>query len=125
VTTPALVTLRIEWLPVSATKTLSPMTATPAGPSNRAATPEPSCPPGRGGFPATVVTAPASVTWRTMWFPVSARKKRVVIPSWMPTPAGPSSRAEPPVPSAKPGICGAPAIVVTNPRLVVSTVRIT
>ena len=55
VTTPALVTFRIVWLSVSATKTLPAVsTATPLGVSNLAAEPVPSVEPEEPAVPANV-----------------------------------------------------------------------
>src|SRR5215831_16058982 len=73
VTTPAGVILRIVLFPGSATyKFPAVSVATPAGPENAAAAPLPSALPKTPAVPASVVTTPAGVILRIVWFPESA-----------------------------------------------------
>src|ERR1035437_3983975 len=114
VTTPAEVTFRIVELSESATKTLPALsTATPDGLENRAAVPEPSALPQFPALPASVVTAPAEVTFRIVLLPESATKTLPTASTA--TPDGPLNCAELPVPSLMPGVPALPASVVTTP----------
>lgn len=72
VTTPELITtLRITWLDESATNRLVPSVAIPAGLLNVAAVPVPLAEPTVPTVPAKVVTAPAELMTRMVWFKVS------------------------------------------------------
>src|SRR5205085_217234 len=73
VTSPLGVTLRIRWLPQSATYSVpAPSTARPQGDEKRALPPVPSALPGAPGLPARVVTSPAGVILRIVWLSRSA-----------------------------------------------------
>ena len=72
-TTPPGAIFRIVWLPVSATYTLPALsTATPCGWLKSAALPVPSALPLTPANPASVLTTPAGVIIRIVWFQVSA-----------------------------------------------------
>ena len=89
------------------------------GERNRAAVPVPSIDPACGGFPATVVTTPVSVTCRIAAFPVSATYNTLLPPEKrVPIPFGALKRAAFPVPSAEPLLPARPAGVVTSPDCV-------
>src|SRR3990172_5726579 len=106
VTVPAVVTLRIVWSPESVTNRSPPRAAIPPGNPNCPAGPVPSADPGVSRTPASVVTVPAAVTLRIVWFPVSVTN---TLSPTTATPAGPEKRAVPPVPSPPPVRGGLPA----------------
>src|SRR3990172_8344326 len=99
VTRPPAVTFRIVWFPESVTNRSPPRAAIPPGNRNCAAGPVPSADPGVSRTPARVLTVPAEVTLRIVWFPVSVTN---TLSPTTATPAGPEKRAVPPVPSAPP-----------------------
>src|SRR5262249_3296994 len=69
--------------------------------------------PATPAVPATVVTTPAGVILRSVWFSVSVTK---TLPAGSTaTPVGLWKRAAGPVPAAVPGGSAAPASVVTTP----------
>src|SRR4030066_271092 len=99
VTRPPAVTFRIVWLPESVTNRSPPRAAIPPGNRNCAAGPVPSADPGVSRTPARVLTVPAEVTLRIVWFPVSVTN---TLSPTTATPAGPEKRGGAPVPAAPP-----------------------
>jgi hypothetical protein len=113
VTAPPIVTCRIAWFCVSATKSDVPLVPIPFGPLNRAAAPVPSANPAASAPPASVVTNPAPSIFRRTWFPASATKRSVPMAA---REAGEKNRAAAPVTlSTKPVTPAVPAKVVTVP----------
>jgi hypothetical protein len=108
------VILRIVEAPKSATKTspaLSQVTLT--GPLKRAAEPQPSLLPQELALPARVVTTPAGVIRRMVWF---SRSATMTFPAAsQATPVGKAKRAAPPVPSALPDDPASPASALMSP----------
>src|ERR1051326_6307726 len=84
----------------------------PAGALKRASLPVPSADPLFPAEPASVVTAPAGVIIRIVWFPASATYRLVLLSTA--TAPGLLNRASLPVPSAEPLLPADPAIVVTT-----------
>src|SRR3990172_4229440 len=115
VTRPPAVTFRIVWFPESVTNRSPPRAAIPPGNRNCAAGPVPSADPGVSRTPARVLTVPAEVTLRIVWFPVSVTNAFPPPPA---PPAGMEKRAVPPVPSSPPVRGGLPARVVATPAAV-------
>lgn len=123
VTTPLVVTFRMQLLPASATNRLSaPSTVKPENDQREekpdklklAAAPVPSAlPPYCDADPASVVTTPAAVIFRMVLLPESATKT-LPAPS-AGTPLGTLKLAAAPVPSALPYKPAVPASVVTTP----------
>src|SRR4030067_1010327 len=99
VTRPPAVTFRIVWLPESVTNRSPPRAAIPPGNRNCAAGPVPSADPGVSRTPASVLTVPAAVTLRIVWFPVSVTN---TLSPTTATPTGPENRALPPAPPPPP-----------------------
>jgi len=109
----ATTTLRTALFDSSATYRVAPdaSTATPRGLLNCAAAPAPSAKPDEP-LPASDVTAPAGVTTRTLWLPVSATYRLPAASSARPV--GDDRRATVPVPSTLPAL-PPPTNVVTPP----------
>src|SRR3989304_4503956 len=110
VTRPPAVTFRIVWFPESVTNRSPPRAAIPPGNRNCAAGPVPSADPGVSRTPARVLTVPAEVTLRIVWFPVSVTK--TLSPPTAPPPA-PGERRGPP---RRPGEAGRAPRPVGPPR---------
>src|SRR5436189_122318 len=73
--------------------------------------------PGLPASPASVVTTPPGVTFRIVWFDVSATYTFPFLSTV--TPKGESNRADAPVPSAAPPCPALPASVLTSPAAVI------
>src|SRR6266581_43651 len=132
VTTPVAMTIRrMVWLVLAATYRLVPLlsTARPWGRLNSAAAPVPSALPAVPAVPASVLTTPAGVILRMVWFLIPAVYRLPALsrttPNWGGNPAaaaGPSTElavAAPPTPPPVPGDLGAPAMVLATPAGVI------
>src|SRR6266496_4340483 len=132
VTTPEAMTIRrMVWLFLSATYRLVPLlsTARTWGRLNSAAAPVPSALPAVPAVPARVLTTPAGVILRMVWFLIPAVYRLPALsrttPNWGGNPAaaaGPSTElavAAPPTPPPVPGDLGAPAMVLATPAGVI------